>query len=69
MGGIPELIEEGKTGELFEAGNVKGLIEAINRIVKNKEVLKQYTENCFKVRYETSETYYEKLMEIYRKGA
>lgn len=69
MGGIPELIEEGKTGELFEAGNVKGLIEAINRIVKNKEVLKQYTENCFKVRYETSETYYEKLMEVYRKGA
>ena len=69
MGGIPELIEEGKTGELFEAGNVNGLMKAINKIVGHNEVLKQYTDNCFEVRYETSETYYKKLLEIYRKGA
>lgn len=69
MGGIPELIEEGKTGELFEAGNVNGLMEAINKIIRDEEALRQYTNNCFEVRYETSESYYEKLMEIYRKGA
>lgn len=68
MGGIPELIEEGKTGELFEAGNVDDLIKGINKIVRNEAVTKQYTENCFKVQYETSETYYKKLIEIYRKG-
>lgn len=68
MGGIPELIEEGKTGELFEAGNVNELIKAINKIVSNEDVLKQYTNNCSAVRYETSETYYRKLMDIYRKG-
>lgn len=68
IGGIPELIVEGKTGELFEAGNADELKCSINKIVKDKYILKAYTENCFRVKYETSETYYEKLMEIYRKG-
>lgn len=69
MGGIPELIEEGKTGELFEAGNANDLMQAINKIIANKKVLKQYTESCLKVQFETSETYYEKLLKIYRNGA
>lgn len=68
MGGIPELIEEGKTGELFDAGNANELMQAINKIIGDKEVLKQYTENCSKVRFETSESYYKKLLNIYRNG-
>ncbi len=31
MGGIPELIEPGKTGELFEAGNVEELMKAVQK--------------------------------------
>ena len=69
MGGIPELIVEGKTGELFEAGNTEELKAAIRKITKDDSTLQQYTDNCFDVKYETSETYYNKLMEIYREGA
>ena len=66
MGGIPELIEEGKTGELFTAGNVDELISKIDKILENKSSLDTYVKHCKKVKYETSETYYKKLIKIYK---
>ena len=41
---------------------------SINNNAWYEDVLKQYTNNCSAVRYEISETYYRKLMDIYRKG-
>ncbi|SEW42712.1 glycosyltransferase family 4 protein [[Clostridium] fimetarium] len=67
IGGIPELIVDRKTGELFEAGNAIELEKAIRRIIDSKSTMEQYTKNCYEVKYETSETYYTKLMEIYEK--
>lgn len=66
MGGIPELIEQGRTGEVFEAGNVKELANKIKELWYNKEKLKKYTENCKTLNFETKESYYEKLIKIYR---
>ena len=66
MGGIPELIEPGKTGELFEAGNVEELMKAIKKVLQTQDVLERYTKNCSQVNYETTESYYIKLMKIYR---
>ena len=66
MGGIPELIEPGKTGELFEAGNVEELMKAIKKVIQTQDVLERYTKNCSQVKYETTESYYIKLMKIYR---
>lgn len=66
MGGIPELIEPGKTGELFEAGNVEELMKAIKKVLQTQDVLERYTKNCSQVKYETTESYYIKLMKIYR---
>ena len=66
MGGIPELIEPGKTGELFEAGNVEELMKAIKKVLQTQDVLEKYTKNCSQVNYETTESYYIKLMKIYR---
>lgn len=63
MGGIPELIQEGKTGLLFEAGNSLDLTEKIKQIIDNKE---NYIRNCRNVSFETSESYYDKLIKIYR---
>src|SRR5699024_1988425 len=65
MGGIPELIEPGKTGELFKAGSVDELRAAIKHILFSPNTLASYTENCKQVKYETTETYYKKLMKIY----
>ena len=66
MGGIPELIETGKTGELFEAGNVEDLMKAIKKVLQTQDVLERYTKNCSQAKYETTESYYIKLMKIYR---
>ena len=63
---IPELIEPGKTGELFEAGNVEELMKAIKKVLQTQDVLERYTKNCSQVNYETTESYYIKLMKIYR---
>ena len=63
MGGIPELIKEGETGLLFEAGNPMDLTEKIKQIINNNE---KYILNCKDVDFETSDTYYDKLMEIYK---
>ena len=65
MGGIPELIREGIDGELFHAGDAKELKAKIEKILKDEKTLMQYTKNCKNVNYETSETYYKKLMQIY----
>lgn len=66
IGGIPELIEDGKTGELFEPGNVQELVQKIKKIMLDDEEYDSYVENCKLSHCETSETYYKKLIKIYR---
>ena len=66
IGGITELIKEGKTGELFEAGNENELEKAIKKITETEDITNEYVKNCLDVKYETSETYYKKLIKIYR---
>ena len=65
MGGIPELIAEGKTGELFCAGAVDELEQKIKKLLYTPKLLEQYVANCLTQIFETPETYYHKLMEIY----
>lgn len=65
MGGIPELIEEGKTGELFEAGNAAQLEEKLRRLLFTPGLAARYSGNCANAKFETPDSYYEKLMAIY----
>lgn len=46
LGGTPEMIAEGETGELFEAGNAGQLAERIRMLYEDKEKLARYRENC-----------------------
>lgn len=65
MGGAPELLDEGITGELFEAGNSVELECKLRKLVDNPLRLAQYSDNCAKKDFETPVTYYKQLMEIY----
>ena len=65
MGGIPELIQEGETGELFEAGNAKELEDKIRKLLFTPGLLEQYSKNCSGDGFETTDSYYQKLMDIY----
>lgn len=66
IGGIPELIQVGKTGELFESGNANDLEDKIKKMWNDTDLILNYKENCKKVDFDTIETYCEKLLKIYR---
>lgn len=66
IGGIPELIRVGETGELFESGNTMELKEKIQKLWSDKTLTDTYMENCKHITFDTIDEYYEKLMKIYR---
>lgn len=65
MGGIPELIKDGKTGLIFEAGNSDDLESKLRYLLESKDVLNEFTENCKYTDFETPDTYYDRLIKIY----
>lgn len=65
MGGIPELIREGETGLLFDAGDADELEKQLRTLLETPGELARMTENCKDVRFETPDTYYEKLLRLY----
>lgn len=65
IGGIPELVEDGKTGFLFEAGNADEMTKAIKEIIEDDSLANQLAENCKKVSFDTVEKYCDKLINIY----
>ena len=65
IGGIPELIEKGKTGELFEHGNSIQLKQIIEKLWNNKQLTQKYSENCKHIKFDTLKQYYEKIIKIY----
>ena len=65
IGGIPELIEAGKTGELFESGNPEALKEKVWKLWQDRELTDRYAHGCKGIAFDNIESYCEKLMKIY----
>lgn len=66
IGGIPELIQVGKTGELFESGNEGDLKKKIQKLWDNKELCEEYSANCNDISFDTIDEYYEKIIKVYQ---
>ena len=66
IGGIPELIQVNKTGELFESGNAEDLKNKIQKLWVNKDLCEEYSMNCKNISFDTIDEYYEKIMRIYK---
>ena len=66
IGGIPELIKDMETGELFVSGDPNALSSKISSMWNDSEKTRKYTENCATLSFDTIKEYTEKLMEIYR---
>ena len=66
IGGIPELIQNGKTGELFESANSQDLKEKIEKLWSDKNLTDSYSKNCKDIKFDTIEEYYEKIMKFYK---
>jgi glycosyltransferase involved in cell wall biosynthesis len=65
IGGVPELIEVGKTGELFKSADAIELTKMIEILWGDKSKVDEYTSNCKNIKFDTLSVYCEKLMEIY----
>lgn len=65
MGGIPELIREGETGLLFEAGNADDLYDKLKYLLETPNKLQEMTDACAYIAFETPDSYYNKLIKIY----
>jgi len=66
IGGIPELVKDGVTGEFFESGNKDELKSAIKRLWLDRKLTEEYIKNCKDVRFDTGDEYYQKLVNIYQ---
>ena len=62
IGGIPELIRDGETGELFESGSREDLKAGIRSMLAHSAA---YSANCRRCGFDTVEAYSEKLMNVY----
>jgi glycosyltransferase involved in cell wall biosynthesis len=67
IGGVPELIQVNKTGELFESGNSNELKAKIENLWKDKELIDSYSKNCKYIEFDTIEEYYKKIIKLYKK--
>jgi len=65
IGGIPELIQVGKTGELFTPGNTEELMRIIEKLWNNKSITDSYTKSCENINFDNIDDYYKKIMPIY----
>ncbi len=66
IGGIPELVEEGKTGDLFCPGDARELKDKVESLWNGAERLRAYTHECSKKEFDTVESYCEKLLKVIR---
>ncbi len=67
IGGIPELIKNGKTGTLFKAGDVDALCDAIHRLWQDDDRARAMHEECRELSFDTIDEYIENIMKIYGK--
>ncbi len=66
IGGIPELIDNGKTGLLFEPNNAEDFESKIKTILNNPALTEEMNKNCLNKQFDTVFDYTEKLLNLYR---
>lgn len=66
IGGIPELIQAGITGEIFKSGDEKELCAIIKKLWNDQKLLSKYSDNCKADQFDNVETYCDALMRVYQ---
>lgn len=69
IGGIPELIQEDKTGIIFDSGNINSLKKSISDLWNNPEMTDEMAKNCRDVSFMTVEEYCYEFIKMAQKQA
>lgn len=64
IGGIPELIRVGETGELFKSGDREQLADCIARMWNDPARIDAYSRNCREAAFDTVQQYTQKLIRV-----
>ncbi len=64
IGGVPELLKDGVTGELFEPGNKEDLKKHIRGLLSDNEKLERYSANCREMKYPDTGKYVNDLLAL-----
>ena len=62
LGGAPELVQAGKTGDLFRGGDVQELTEHIRALWEEPALCREYSENCKNIKFDTIREYCDKIV-------
>ena len=62
LGGAPELVQPGRTGELFRGGDVQELTAHIRELWEQPELCREYRENCKDIKFDTIGEYCDKIV-------
>lgn len=65
LGGIPELIDDGVNGRLFERGDSEALADILRDLWAHPEKVEAYRAACRRLNRDGLPQYYEKLMKLY----
>lgn len=65
IGGVPELIDEGRTGDLFQSGNAEDLRDKIQALWLDRDRTERYSRNCKSLRFPTLDEYGQELISLY----
>jgi glycosyltransferase involved in cell wall biosynthesis len=68
IGGLPSIIEEGRTGSLFEPGNAENLVQQVRRLWEDPQLCRRMGDAGRQkaLREYTEETYFRNLMAVYQ---
>lgn len=62
LGGAPELVQSGRTGELFRGGDMEELAAHIRELWEQPELCRKYRENCKEIKFDTIGEYCDKII-------
>lgn len=62
LGGAPELVQAGRTGELFRGGDAEELTAHIRELWEQPELCRRYRENCKDIKFDTIGEYCDKIV-------
>ena len=69
LGGAPELVQAGRTGELFRGGDAEELTAHIRELWEQPELCREYRENCKEIKFDTIGEYCDRIVkDIYQTG-
>lgn len=69
LGGAPELVQAGRTGELFRGGDAEELTAHIRELWEQPGLCRTYRENCKEIKFDTIGEYCDKIVKnVYQTG-